>query len=203
MAKKRAAKRTADAYPDRRQKQPEGVVRRRKTRLSRDLIKSIAEAVKLGTPDIVIAKALGYDPKTYRNWRNRGEETGKGLEYELVLAIDQAINEFIQEGLREIERISKGGQIVKKITIRQVLDKDGVKRTLRSIELSKTPEDFKARAWMLERRAKEYFSRQLNIDNGRPKDGELPLGIIEEDGFVPVSEGKSESGAKEDLVQSG
>ena len=74
--------------------------RGRKTKLTEDLIEPIYTGLKNRMSWNQIASIVGVDPKTFRNWRHRGEKEKRGLYRKFVDTIERAESE-VKEGLRE------------------------------------------------------------------------------------------------------
>ena len=91
----------------------------RKTKLTRKMIEPICRCVKLRMSQKQIADSIGIDPKTFRNWRDRGNREEKGIYRELVNAMDQAEAEMYEECVKVLrEGIMGGGtQTIKKATL--------------------------------------------------------------------------------------
>ena len=97
--------------------------RGRKTKLTRKLIKPICECVKQRMSQKQIADFLGIDPKTFRNWRERGNREESGVYRELVNAIDQAEAEIYSDFVEVLREGILGGGTQ---TIRKVILENGV-----------------------------------------------------------------------------
>jgi hypothetical protein len=93
--------------------------RGRKTKLTRKLIAPICERVKQRMTQKEIADFLGIDPKTFRNWRERGHSEEKGIYRELVDAMDHAEAEMYSECVKVIQEGILGGatQITRKVKL--------------------------------------------------------------------------------------
>ena len=68
--------------------------RGRKTKLTADIIKSIYAGIKNRLSWKQIAYIVGIDPKTLRNWRERGAKEKRGLYRKLVDTIERAESEL-------------------------------------------------------------------------------------------------------------
>ena len=95
------------------------MARGRKTKLTRKLIKPICECVKKRMTQKQMADFLGIDPKTFRNWRERGNREEKGIYRELVNAMDAAEAEMYSEYVKVIQDGILGGgkQIIRKVIL--------------------------------------------------------------------------------------
>ena len=70
------------------------MARGRKTKLTADIIKSIYAGIKNRLSWKQIGNIVGVDPKTLRNWRERGAKEKRGLYRKLVDTIERAESEL-------------------------------------------------------------------------------------------------------------
>ena len=95
----------------------------RRTKLTRKIIEATEHYVKHRLTQKEIAVLLGIDPKTFRNWRERGLEAESGIYREFVDAIDRAEAEFSLEVVGVIRKAIMGGE---KQIIRKVIVENGI-----------------------------------------------------------------------------
>ena len=94
--------------------------RGRKTKLTEEIIERICDLVKLRLSWNRIAYIVGIDPKTLRNWRERGEKEKKGLCRELVTRVHRAEAEMYVETVEVFREAVLGG--AKTRTTKMVLE---------------------------------------------------------------------------------
>ena len=82
----------------------------RKTKLTRKLIKPIVKAIKRRMTQKQIADFLGIDPKTFRNWRERGLREEKGIYRELADAMERAEAEIYYKAVGVLQKAMMGGE---------------------------------------------------------------------------------------------
>lgn len=120
----------------------------RKTKITRSMIKEVVPLIKLFVPQKGIAAELGITDRTYRNWIKRGLETQKGVEFELVCAIEKAESERDKAYLKVIKRAALVGTEVTTETFFEYCP-DGKLKSKRVIK--KEPPDQSTARWVLER----------------------------------------------------
>lgn len=99
------------------------MARGRKTKLTKKLIKPICECVKQRMSQKQIADFLGIDPKTFRNWRERGNREEKGIYRELFDAMGTAEAEMYSDFVEVLREGILGGGTQ---TIRKVVLQNGI-----------------------------------------------------------------------------
>ena len=83
--------------------------RGRKTKLTEEIIERICELVKLRLSWNRIAYVVGIDPRTLRNWRERGEKQKSGLYRELVTSVQRAEAESYIDAVQVFQEAIVGG----------------------------------------------------------------------------------------------
>ena len=97
----------------------------KKTRLTKDIISEIVRLLKLRMSWKHIANAIGVHERTLHSWRAKGAEADSGIHYELVIAIEQARSELIQEYAQVVRNEALEGKTTK--TTRVTTLKDGTR----------------------------------------------------------------------------
>ena len=120
----------------------------RKTKLTRSMIKEVVPLIKLFVTQAGIAAELGVTDRTYRNWIKRGLESQKGVEFELVCAIEKAESERDKAYLKVINSSALIGTEVTTETLLEYRP-DGKLKSKRVIK--KEPPDQATARWVLER----------------------------------------------------
>ena len=137
--------------------------RGRKTKLVRSMIHEIAPLVKLCMTQKAIASEIGVSVRTYRRWIKRGVETQKGVEWELVCAVEKAEAGRDKAYLKVIKNAALIGQKPVTETFFEY-SPDGKLRSKRVIKTE--PPDVATAKWVLERSnpAKWAERRYTKID---------------------------------------
>lgn len=117
----------------------------RRTKLNDDVIKEIANHVRNGSFYKDAAVMVGIDNKTFHDWKNKGEEDIKNGK--------ETIYSNFLHTLRQAEAIAKA-------------------EAIRYIQRS---DDWKARAWYLERKYSDEYSLKQKIEHS--SDEEKPLRV--------------------------
>ena len=103
------------------------MARGRKTKLDEHIIEQVCELVKLRSSWTDIGAITGIDPKTFRNWRERGsqEKTKRGdkIYREFVQEVNRAEAETYMEAVKVFRQAILGGA---KQTIRKVVVENGI-----------------------------------------------------------------------------
>ena len=131
----------------------------RKTKLDEDMIDQICELVKLQLSWSQIASIVGIDPKTLRNWRERGsQETkkrGDKIYRRLVDAVNRADAEMYEESVKVLRNAIRGGE---KVLNKEVILEKGIPVRTKITEKELAP-NYKAAVEWLSRRHPESWGR--------------------------------------------
>ena len=131
----------------------------RKTKLDDDMIDQICELVKLQLSWSQIASIVGIDPKTLRNWRERGsQETkkrGDKIYRRLVDAVNRADAEMYEESVKVLRNAIRGGE---KVLNKEVILEKGIPVRTKITEKELAP-NYKAAVEWLSRRHPESWGR--------------------------------------------
>ena len=133
--------------------------RGRKTKLDADMIERICELIKLQCSWSQIGYIVGVDPRTLRNWRERGgqEKTKRGdkIYREFVEEINRAEAEMYQEAVSVFRNAIRGGE---KILNKEIIMENGIPVRTKITEKELAP-NWKAAVEWLSRRHPETWSR--------------------------------------------
>lgn len=127
----------------------------RKTKLTEDMIEEICGHVKLRSPWSHIAAMVNVDPKTLRNWRDRGMKAKSGIYRDFVKAVDRAEGELYSEVVTVLKEGILGGGTQ---TIRQVVVENGIPVKTTITEKTLLP-NYKLALEFLERSYPELWGR--------------------------------------------
>ena len=95
----------------------------KKTRLTHTLIDEIVRLRKLRMSWKHIADAIGVAENTLHGWRATGAKAESGIHYELVIAIEQAQSELIEEYAAVVRNEALNGKVT--VTTREFTRADG------------------------------------------------------------------------------
>ena len=94
-----------------------------KTKLKRKMIKQIVRLVKLDMRWTDIAKAIGVNRMTLRNWIKQGENSTRGLHYDLVCAIEQAKRDVYQRYVESVDNAALNPSVT--TNVKEIQQKNG------------------------------------------------------------------------------
>ena len=135
------------------------MARGRKTKLDEDMIARICELIKLQLSWNQIASIVDIDPKTLRNWRERGSQEkpkrGDKIYRDFVAEINRADAEMYAEAVKVFRNAMRGGE---KTLNKEVLLEDGIPVRTKITEKELAP-NWKAAVEWLSRRHPEIWGR--------------------------------------------
>ena len=135
------------------------MARGRKTKLDADMIERICELIRLQMSWGQIGNIVGVDPKTLRNWRERGSQEkpkrGDKIYREFVEEINRADAEMYEEAVSVFRNAIRGGE---KILHKEVLLENGIPVRTKITEKELAP-NWKAALEWLSRRHPETWGR--------------------------------------------
>ena len=135
------------------------MARGRKTKLDEDMIERICELVKLQLSWNQIADVVGVDPKTLRNWRERGSQEkpkrGDKIYREFVEKINRADAEVYEDTVKVFRNAIRGGE---KILNKEIILEKGIPVRTKITEKELAP-NWKAAVEWLSRRHPETWGR--------------------------------------------
>ena len=126
----------------------------RPSKLTTEIQERLFKAIHMGLTFREAARCAGIDETTFYNWKRKGKKANSGPYHQFFQSLKKA--EVIAEAkhLKVIHDASAGGQEI--VCIKETIDKNG--EVVSSIVHQKqTIPDWKASAWLLERRYPEKF----------------------------------------------
>ena len=132
-------------------------------------IKKIVQGIQTGLPQYKIAASVGVNRKTLRNWLGDREDPHPFVR-KLQREVAQAEEEFIEERVDQVKQAARGGAEYGETRI----TKTG--KSLSSIR--QVPPDWRAAAWLLERRYPKSFAlRHIEVEDDVTDDDLLIIGV--------------------------
>ena len=135
------------------------MARGRKTKLDEDMIARICELIKLQASWNQIADVVGIDPRTLRNWRERGSQEkpkrGDKIYREFVEAVNRAEAESYIEAVQVFRNAVRGGD---KTINKEIILENGIPVRTKITEKELAP-NWKAALEWLSRRHPETWGR--------------------------------------------
>ena len=95
----------------------------KKTRLTQSIIDEIVSSLKLRMSWKRIADKIGFAESTLHGWRSTGAKAESGIHYELVVAIEKAQSELIEEYAAVVRNEALNGKVT--VTTREFTRADG------------------------------------------------------------------------------
>lgn len=126
-----------------------------KSKLTREVIKTIAGHVSKGLTNLDACRVAGINEATLYRWLKQADQAQSGLHLELREALKKAEAAFKQTHLDII--ITAASTASKRTHKEQILDKDG-KVTKTRVTIEEIPPPWQASGWLLERKFPEEFS---------------------------------------------
>jgi hypothetical protein len=140
----------------------------RPSKLKPEILEILLEAIGMGLTFKAAAQLAGIDETTYHRWKRKGRAATSGPYHQFYQSLRKA--EIVGQAalLKNIHDASEGGQPI--ITTRVTSGPDG--QVIKTItHQRKALPDWKAAAWLLERRFPAEWGRQeRSQDNGDVKD---------------------------------
>jgi hypothetical protein len=140
-----------------------------------DMVETITLAAAAGVPPAQAAKALGISQAKWSAWvRDSRDPATRGKRRDQISAIDAAEMKAAERMLAQLYQAARGGHTAKRHTrTRQMRDGS----VITDVDETITTPDWRAFAWMLERRWPEEFKRPApNVqaeDDGVEQQGEV------------------------------
>jgi hypothetical protein len=128
--------------------------------LTSEIAKRIVDAIRVGATVELAAAAAGVGTRTLYRWKERGETNTSGKYWQFWQEVKKAAADEELAGLAEIYQASRR-QVMARET-KTVTNSDG--KTVTSINETFTPGEWQARSWLMERRHRQRWGRQANID---------------------------------------
>jgi transposase-like protein len=126
----------------------------RPTKLTDELSETICKAIRLGLTIEQAARHAGITDRTLYRWKKQGQETKKGAFCQFCQALQQAEIEAEMLHLQRMHYAAIGNY--EQVEVRKVIKADG---TVETTEIRKKQPQWKASAWILERRYPEKYGR--------------------------------------------
>jgi hypothetical protein len=145
----------------------------RPTLLDRDVEEKLIEATKIGTPMGLAADYVGISKRTFEDWMRRGHnEQNARAAGEEPDPVETKYLELYEKILKArahatvtsaalIRKSAVGGQVTE-VTTRKYRDTEG--NVVEEKSEKRTPPDWRAAAWWLERQERSHFGKQVTVD---------------------------------------
>ena len=130
-----------------------------KTKLTRKMIRQIAQCIKRDVNWSEIATSVGVTRETLQNWRRRGKKDTRGIYYQLVCAIEQAEVKRYKRYVKSVQDVALKPRVTTQV--REIPQKDGsiVEETLTKTE----PPDANLALKVLERRYPDRWKPKQQV----------------------------------------
>ena len=125
-----------------------------------EISKRICDGIRAGAAAEVAAQAAGISPRLYYKWKAKGEAGTSSVFVQFVQDIKRAAAQEELAGLAEIYAASQR-QVVKRETV-TTQNLDGTTTT--TTKETFAPGQWTARAWIMERRHRERWGRNVTVD---------------------------------------
>lgn len=140
-------------------------------KLTPEVQERIVAAVRDGAHRGIAATLGGIAESTLYAWLKDGSEAKSGLKKEFLEAIKKAEAEWEQEQVKAIREVAEGGELLSRTTTEK---KNGDTITQETY----TRPEWTARAWLLERKAYERWSKKERVEITGDKARPLSVKII-------------------------
>lgn len=144
----------------------------------------VLDAVSIGAPRKVAAAAGGVSPASLFGWRAKGivaaallaagqQITANQVAYaDFAKRLDEADATCLMRALTEVQKVAtKGYDITRRTTVEKTDGQGTVIEATTTTVVERYPPQWKANAWLLERRFPDLFGqRVVHVDDDRPLD---------------------------------
>lgn len=154
-----------------------------------DLHKSLVDTLLLGVPISLACDTVGVSTQAFRNWMNRGAgehemradpdyapDDAEDMYVKLYLDVTKARAEAAARSMMAIQKSAQGGSVTE-VTTRKYRDHEGNEVEERSEK--RTPPDWRAAAWYLERSHRGEFGKDaIQHVVGGPDGGAVQVEVL-------------------------
>ena len=134
----------------------------RPSKLTPKIQEMILDCIRMGLTYSKAAELVGITRHTLLNWRKWGQAEKSGIYFNFFNALQKAEAEGEIQCLQKIQEAARGGQEI--IDSKELYQ--GKKLIKQITKTVKSVPDWRAAAWILERRYPERYGRRRNLDDG-------------------------------------